>query len=188
MDENINTPSVLNKITTEITNEITTEITNEITTEITNTNTENKTKLLEIQNIMQQKQKDYNIALTFINSNKKDLANIYLQHTSLLNVKTNNDNNDDVDNDDVDVDVDNDDVDDRVKRVKRVKGVLCIYLGNIDKNKIDVAFIANKVIPLDIITKIKERCLLNDENIIYFMLITNLEEKLIEIDIRSLLS
>ncbi len=128
---------------------------------------------------MQQKQKDYNIALTFINSNKKDLANIYLQHTSLLNVETNNDNNDDVDNDDVD------NVDDRVKRVK---GVLCIYLGNIDKNKIDVAFIANKVIPLDIITKINERCLLNDENIIYFMLITNLEEKLIEIDIRSLLS
>ena len=159
MDDNINTPSVLN----------------EITTENTNTHTENETKLLEIQNIMQQKQQDYNIALTFINSNKKDLANIYLQHTSLLNTDTN-------DNDD------NADVDDRVKRVKRVKGVLCIYLGNIDKNKIDVAFIANKVIPLDIITKINERCLLNDENIIYFMLITNLEEKLIEIDIRSLLS
>ena len=163
MDDNINTPSVLNKITTEI------------TTENTNTNIENETKLLEIQNIMLQKQQDYNIALTFINSNKKDLANIYLQHTSLLNTDTN-------DNDD------NADVDDRVKRVKRVKGVLCIYLGNIDKNKIDVAFIANKVIPLDIITKINERCLLNDENIIYFMLITNLEEKLIEIDIRSLIS
>ena len=169
MDENINTPSVLNKITTEI------------TTENTNTNIENETKLLEIQNIMQQKQQDYNIALTFINSNKKDLANIYLQHTSLLNVETNNDNNDD-NNDN------NDNVDNVDDRVKRVKGVLCIYLGNIDKNKIDVAFIANKVIPLDIITKIKERCLLNDENIIYFMLITNLEEKLIEIDIRSLLS
>ncbi len=176
MDENINTPSVLNKITT--------EITNEITTEITNTNIENETKLLEIQNIMQQKQKDYNIALTFINSNKKDLANIYLQHTSLLNVETNNDNNDNND----DNNDNNDNVDNVDDRVKRVKGVLCIYLGNIDKNKIDVAFIANKVIPLDIITKIKERCLLNDENIIYFMLITNLEEKLIEIDIRSLLS
>ena len=162
MDDNINTPSVLNEITTE------------------NTHTENETKLLEIQNIMQQKQQDYNIALTFINSNKKDLANIYLQHTSLLNADT----HDNDDNDDVDIV----DVDDREKRVKRVKGVLCIYLGNIDKNKIDVAFIANKVIPLDIITKINERCLLNDENIIYFMLITNLEEKLIEIDIRSLLS
>ena len=162
MDDNINTPSVLNEITTE------------------NTHTENETKLLEIQNIMQQKQQDYNIALTFINSNKKDLANIYLQHTSLLNADT----HDNDDNDDVDIV----DVDDREKRVKRVKGVLCIYLGNIDKNKIDVAFIANKVIPLDIITKINELCLLNDENIIYFMLITNLEEKLIEIDIRSLLS
>ena len=166
MDDNINTPSVLNKITTEITTE--------------NTHKENETNLLEIQNIMQQKQQDYNIALTFINSNKKDLANIYLQHTSLLNTDT----NDNDDNDDVDIV----DVDDREKRVKRVKGVLCIYLGNIDKNKIDVAFIANKVIPLDIITKINERCLLNDENIIYFMLITNLEEKLIEIDIRSLIS
>ena len=163
MDDNINTPSVLNKITTEI------------TTENTNTNIENETKLLEIQNIMQQKQQDYNIALTFINSNKKDLANIYLQHTSLLNVETNDDN-------------DNADNADNLKVVKRVKGVLCIYLGNIDKNKIDVAFIANKVIPLDIITKINERCLLNDENIIYFILITNLEEKLIEIDIRSLIS
>ena len=162
MDDNINTPSVLNEITTE------------------NTHTENETKLLEIQNIMQQKQQDYNIALTFINSNKKDLANIYLQHTSLLNADT----HDNDDNDDVDIV----DVDDREKRVKRVKGVLCIYLGNIDKNKIDVAFIANKVIPLDIITKINERCLLNDENIIYFILITNLEEKLIEIDIRSLIS
>ena len=140
MDDNINTPSVLNEITTE------------------NTHTENETKLLEIQNIMQQKQQDYNIALTFINSNKKDLANIYLQHTSLLNVETNDDN-------------DNADNADNLKVVKRVKGVLCIYLGNIDKNKIDVAFIANKVIPLDIITKINERCLLNDENIIYFMLI-----------------
>ena len=166
MDDNINTPSVLNKITTEITTE--------------NTHKENETNLLEIQNIMQQKQQDYNIALTFINSNKKDLANIYLQHTSLLNTDT----NDNDDNDDVDIV----DVDDREKRVKRVKGVLCIYLGNIDKNKIDVAFIANKVIPLDIITKINERCLLNDENIIYFILITNLEEKLIEIDIRSLIS
>ena len=124
---------------------------------------------------MQQKQQYYNIALTFINSNKKDLANIYLQHTSLLNVETNDDN-------------DNADNADNLKVVKRVKGVLCIYLGNIDKNKIDVAFIANKVIPLDIITKINERCLLNDENIIYFILITNLEEKLIEIDIRSLIS
>ena len=163
MDDNINTPSVLNEITTE------------------NTHTENETKLLEIQNIMQQKQQDYNIALTFINSNKKDLANIYLQHTSLLNADTHDNNN----NDNA---VDNADNSDNLKGVKRVKGILCIYLGNIDKNKIDVAFIANKVIPLDIITKINERCLLNDENIIYFILITNLEEKLIEIDIRSLIS
>ena len=99
MDDNINTPSVLNEITTE------------------NTHTENETKLLEIQNIMQQKQQDYNIALTFINSNKKDLANIYLQHTSLLNAETND--NDDNDNDDVD----NADNANNLKGVKRVKEI-----------------------------------------------------------------
>ena len=107
-------------------------------------------------NINQQKLYYRNIALEFINSNKKHLASIYLQHAT-----TNSDED--------------------------KKGILGINLKNfLETQKIDVAFIPFRVLPEDIITKFNNIHILNSSHIIYFILITNLEEQIIEIDIRTL--
>ena len=107
--------------------------------------------------IQQSTQYYHNIALEFINKNKKDLARIYIQHTT------------------TNIDEDK-------------QGVLGIYFGNIEQHKkIDVAFMPLRLLPENIITKINnEHQNTNNINIIYFILITPLEEQIIAIDIRTL--
>ena len=99
-----------------------------------------------------------NVALTFINKNKQDLVQIYLQH-----IKT--------------------------APIEDREGVLGINLNEInEKNNIDVAFIPARILPIELANKILERQKENNENIIYFLLITPLEEQILEVDIRSLTS
>lgn len=100
----------------------------------------------------------HNVALTFIDTHKKDLANIYMHH--IQNASTDEDK----------------------------VGVLGINMIEMEEKKnIDVAFLPAKVLPSDIINTILERQKENNENIIYFLMISQLEEKIIEIDIRTLL-
>jgi hypothetical protein len=102
-----------------------------------------------------------NVALTFINTNKKDLASIYLKHTKLENNEPD----------------------------ENKSGVLGINLVEMEERKnIDVAFLPIKILPLDLVNQILEKQKENNEHIIYFLMISPVEEKLIEIDIRSLLS
>jgi hypothetical protein len=97
-----------------------------------------------------------NVALTFINKNKQELVQIYLQH-----IKT--------------------------APVEDREGVLGINLTEIkEKNNIDVAFIPARILPIELVSKILARQKENNENIIYFLLITPLEEQILEVDIRSL--
>jgi len=97
-----------------------------------------------------------NVALTFINKNKQELVQIYLQH-----IKT--------------------------APVEDRDGVLGINLNEIiEKNNIDVAFIPARILPIELVNKILARQKENNENIIYFLLITPLEEQILEVDIRSL--
>ena len=99
-----------------------------------------------------------NVAITFINKNKQELVQIYIQH-----IKT--------------------------APIEDKEGVLGINLGEIEeKHNIDVAFIPVKVLPVELVNKILERKKVNNENIIYFLLITPLEEQILEVDIRSLAS
>lgn len=99
-----------------------------------------------------------NVAITFINKNKQELVQIYIQH-----IKT--------------------------APIEDKEGVLGINLGEIEeKHNIDVAFIPVKVLPVELVNKIRERQKVNNENIIYFLLITPLEEQILEVDIRSLAS
>jgi len=99
-----------------------------------------------------------NVALTFINKNKQELVQIYLQH-----IKT--------------------------APVEDRDGVLGINLNEIiEKNNIDVAFIPARILPIELVNKILARQKENNENIIYFLLITPLEEQILEVDIRSLTS
>lgn len=99
-----------------------------------------------------------NVAITFINKNKQELVQIYIQH-----IKT--------------------------APIEDKEGVLGINLGEIEeKHNIDVAFIPVKVLPVELVNKILERQKVNNENIIYFLLITPLEEQILEVDIRSLAS
>lgn len=99
-----------------------------------------------------------NVALTFINKNKQDLVQIYLQH-----IKT--------------------------APIEDREGVLGINLNEInEKNNVDVAFIPARILPIELANKILERQKENNENIIYFLLITPLEEQILEVDIRSLTS
>ena len=66
-------------------------------------------------------------------------------------------------------------------------GVLAINLNEVeDKSNVDVSYIPFTVLPIDLISKVNERKLENNENVIYFLLITPYEEKLIEIDIRTI--
>lgn len=100
-----------------------------------------------------------NTAITFIGNNKKELASIYLQH------------------------INSPDIPDEER-----SGVLGINLLEIEtKNNIDVAFIPAKILLPDVINQINERKKENNEHIIYFLLITPVEEKILEVDIRTLM-
>jgi len=101
-----------------------------------------------------------NTAITFIGNNKKELASIYLQHINSPDIPD----------------------EDRC-------GVLGINLVEIEeKNNVDVAFIPTKLLHIELVNQINERKKENDENIIYFLLLTPVEEKILEIDIRTLMS
>jgi hypothetical protein len=95
-----------------------------------------------------------NMAVKFIETNKTNLINIYLQH-----YKTDG------------------------------AGILLINFPEVElKSNVDVSYINNEILDADILEKINERKIHNDDNIIYFFLITPVEEKIIEIDIRTLSS
>jgi len=94
------------------------------------------------------------IIIQFINKNKNDLINIYMNHLS-----------------------------------QDGYGVLIINIIDIEtKQNIDVGYIPLDMLSLELCEKVNERKLQNDnENIIYFLTITPVEEKIIEIDIRNLM-
>jgi len=95
-----------------------------------------------------------NMAVKFIETNKTNLINIYLQHYKTDGL-----------------------------------GILLINFPEVElKSNVDVSYINNKILDADIIEKINECKIHNDDNIIYFFLITPVEEKIIEIDIRTLSS
>jgi len=96
------------------------------------------------------------MSVKFIENNRIELFRIYLQHSKL---------SDNVDN----------------------SGILVINFFEVEsKNKVDVSYVPMNILDIDIVEKINERKENNDENIIYFFLITPYEEKIIEIDIRTL--
>jgi len=96
-------------------------------------------------------------AVKFIESNKSHLINIYQTHTNGTG--------------------DNEG-----------PGVLFINLLNFEKTqKIDVSFITLKLLSDEVLKKIDERKEKNSQDIIYFILITPYEEKIIEIDIKTLI-
>jgi len=68
-------------------------------------------------------------------------------------------------------------------------GVLGINFEEVDgefKGNVDVSYIPFTILPLVLVDKVKERKLENNDNIIYILLITPVEETIIEIDIRTL--
>lgn len=70
---------------------------------------------------------------------------------------------------------------------KTEDGVLGINLIDIETTqKIDVAYIPLNILPEELLKNVNERKNENTENIIYFLLITPFEEKIIELDIRTL--
>ena len=96
------------------------------------------------------------IAIKFIELNKTNLINIYLKHTNGT-------------------------------EENEGEGVLFINLNEYEKNKkIDVSFVILKILSDDLIKKLDECKEKNNEHIIYFILITPYEEKIIEIDSRTL--
>jgi len=96
------------------------------------------------------------IALKFIELNKSNLINIYLKH---LNGTEENEG----------------------------EGVLFINLNEYEtKQKIDVSFVVLNILSDELIKKLDECKEKNDTNTIYFILITPYEEKIIEIDSRTL--
>ena len=64
--------------------------------------------------------------------------------------------------------------------------VLAFNMCEMDNNKLDVAFIPTRLLPIDMAEKVLDRQKENNENIIYFLLISPLEEQIMEIDIRDL--
>jgi hypothetical protein len=98
------------------------------------------------------------MTVQFINNNKQNLVSIYLKHS-----KGNEEN--------------------------EGEGILLINFNDFEKNnKIDVSFIALKLLSNEFITEINKCKEINNEHIIYFLLITPYEDKIIEIDIRTLTS
>ena len=98
------------------------------------------------------------MTVQFINNNKQNLVSIYLKHS-----KGNEENE------------------------NEGEGILLINFIDFDKtNKIDVSFIALKLLSNEFINEINKCKETNNENIIYFLLMTPYEDKIIEIDIRTL--
>ena len=98
------------------------------------------------------------MTIQFINNNKQNLVSIYLKHS-----KGNEEN--------------------------EGEGILLINFNDFEKNKkIDVSFIALKLLSNEFINEINKCKETNNEHIIYFLLITPYEDKIIEIDIRTLTS
>ena len=98
------------------------------------------------------------MTVQFINNNKQNLISIYLKHS-----KGNEEN--------------------------EGEGILLIDFTEFDKtNKIDVSFVALKLLSDEFIDEINKCKETNNENIIYFLLMTPYEHKIIEIDIRTLIS
>jgi len=97
------------------------------------------------------------IAIKFIELNKSNLINIYLKHTN-------------------------------GEEENEGEGILFINLNEYEKdNKIDVSFVALKILSDELMKKIEDCKAKNSEHIIYFMLVTPYEEKIIEIDSRALI-
>ena len=70
---------------------------------------------------------------------------------------------------------------------KNEEGLLGINLADIETTKnIEVAYIPLHILPEELLKSVNERKEVNNENIIYFLLITPFEEKIIELDIRTL--
>ena len=102
-------------------------------------------------------QKYRNITIKFINQHNKDLVSIFLQHSREASDE------------------------DRV-------GVLGINLLGFDEtSKLDVAYLPIRVLGDDTRDRILERIKENDNHIIYFLMLTPLEEQIIELDIRDLM-
>ena len=98
------------------------------------------------------------MSVQFINNNKQNLVSIYLKHS-----KGNEEN--------------------------EGEGILLINFNEYEKTKnIDVSFIALKLLSDELINEINKCKETNNENIIYFLLMTPYEDKSIEIDIRTLIS
>jgi hypothetical protein len=98
------------------------------------------------------------MSIQFITNNKQNLISIYLKHS-------------------------------KGTEENEGEGVLLINFNEFDKtNKIDVSFIALKLLSDEIIKEINKCKETNNENIIYFLLTTPFEDKIIEIDMRTLLS
>lgn len=102
-------------------------------------------------------QKYRNITITFINQHKTELVSIFLQHSREASDE------------------------DRV-------GILGINLLGFDEtDKIDVAYLPMRVLGDDTRNRILERIKENDSHIIYFLMLTPLEEQIMELDIRELM-
>ena len=101
-------------------------------------------------------QKYRSLSISFIEKNRVELIRIYLQHS-----KGTGEN--------------------------EGEGILVINFNEIEaKQNVDVSFIAMKLLPPDILEIINERKTVNNENIVYFLLSTPFEEKILEFDIRTL--
>lgn len=98
------------------------------------------------------------MSIQFINTNKQNLVSIYLKHS-------------------------------KGDEENEGEGILLINFNDFEKNnKIDVSFIALKLLSDELINEINKCKETNNENIIYFLLMTPYEDKIIEIDIRTLIS
>ena len=98
------------------------------------------------------------MALMFIEYNKQNLLSIYMKHSKGTEENEGN-------------------------------GILVINIKDITigTNNIDVSFLPFTYMDVDLLNKINKCKENNNENIIYFMLITPFEDKIIEIDIRTLI-
>lgn len=102
-------------------------------------------------------QKYRNITITFINQHKQDLVSIFLQHSREASDE------------------------DRV-------GVVGINLLGFDETgKVDVAYLPIRVLGDETRERILARIKENDNHIIYFLMLTPIEEQIIELDIRDLM-
>ena len=70
-----------------------------------------------------------------------------------------------------------------------IYGILLLNISEVElKNNVNVSYVPIEILDIDIAEKINERKTQNDDNIIYIFLITPVEEKIIEIDIRSFIN